>query len=92
MTNWPWFDEKMRRGREIVTAAEPDAIDTPEFFEAWAYYREQEKRVAERGCCEACGPSELRACAGRTVCRRTLNVCPKLQLSEIVSLYEKVFE
>jgi hypothetical protein len=90
--SWPWFEEKIKQGREIVTTLDPNSIETPQLFQAMTYYRDQERRVAQRGCCEACGTNELRECSGNIVCRRTLNICPKLQLSEIVSLYESAFD
>lgn len=82
----------MQEARKIVTTIDPNDLTFVELVgDCWGYYKDQERRVAERGGCEACGPAELKDCSGRIVCRRTLNVCPRLQLAEIVSLYESAF-
>ena len=90
--DWDWYKQQMQLGREIVTAIEPDAMNTPDFFQAWLYRKDQALMVASRGRCEGCGPEELKTCAGRIVCRRTLEICPRQQLTVLVSFYEGVFD
>ncbi len=68
-TDWPWYQEQMEIGRNVVTSTDPDELTQPEFLDAWLYYKDQEATVAARGRCEGnCLTSELRECNGKLVC------------------------
>lgn len=91
--DWDWYQQQMDRGRKITTTIDPDLINSPQFFDCWLYYKEQERQVSTRGYCEGgCRPEELRECSGRIVCRRTLEICPRQQLSGLVCFYSGVFD
>jgi hypothetical protein len=91
--DWPWYADRMEEGRQILTQNDPDDCDSMQYVCSRFYMSEQEKRVAQRGGCEACGERELVTMAHKgLVCRRTWEPCPRVFLVQIINLFERAFD
>ena len=91
--SWPWMAQQIEVGRSITSTVDPQDLSTPQFFDCWIYFQQQQQQVIERGFCDGrCRSDELKPCGDRIVCRRTLEVCPRRRLSGLVSFYSGVFD